>query len=83
MFACIMGGKTAARSPRSAAVLWKIKTRWLRFPVPGRGRVVVAWCFSWGHPDERPCLEVRMGTRGPTMKTKCVVEGIVCRATSC
>jgi len=37
MFAGVMGGKLAAGSPRSAAVWWKIETRWSRFPVVGRG----------------------------------------------
>ena len=37
MFAGVMGGKPAAGSPRSAAVWWKIETRWSRFPVVGRG----------------------------------------------
>jgi len=38
MFAGVMGGKPAAGSPRSAAVWWKIETRWSRFPVRGGGR---------------------------------------------
>jgi len=37
MFAGVMGGNPAAGSPRSAAVGWKIETRWSRFPVVGRG----------------------------------------------
>jgi len=36
MFAGVMGEKPAAGRPRSAAVLWKIETRWSRFPVVGR-----------------------------------------------
>jgi len=37
IFAGVMGGNPAAGSPRSAAVWWKIETRWSRFPVVGRG----------------------------------------------
>ena len=37
MFAGVMGGKHAAGSPRSAAVWWKIETRWSRFQMVGRG----------------------------------------------
>jgi len=36
MVAGVIGGKPAVGSPRSAAVLWKIETRWSRFPVAAR-----------------------------------------------
>jgi len=39
--------------------------------------------FSRARPDGRPCLEVRVGTRGPTMRTKSVGEEIVRRTTWC
>jgi len=37
MLTGVMGAKPAAGSPRSAALWWKIETRWSRFPVVGRG----------------------------------------------
>jgi len=37
IFAGVMGGKLAVGSPRSAAVWWKIETRWSTYPVVGTG----------------------------------------------
>jgi len=50
MFAGVMGGKSAAGSPRSAAVWWNIVTRWLRCPVVGRGERGAAVAFLEGPP---------------------------------
>jgi len=50
MFAGIMVGKPAAWSPRSAAVWWKIETRWSRFPVVGRGERGAGVGFLEGPP---------------------------------
>ena len=48
MFAGVVGGKPAAGSPRSAAVLCKIETRWSRFLMPGRGEVGAGVVFLRG-----------------------------------
>jgi len=50
MFAGVMGGKPAAGSPRSAAVWWKIETRWSRFPVVRRGERWAGVAFLEGPP---------------------------------
>ena len=50
MFAGVMGGKPVAGSPRSAAVWWKIETRWSRFPVVGRGERGAGVAFLEGPP---------------------------------
>jgi len=50
MLAGVMGGKPAAGSPRSAAVLWKSETRWSRFPVAGRGESGAGVAFLGGPP---------------------------------
>jgi len=50
MFAGVMGGNPAAGSPRSAAVWWKIETRWSRFPVVGRGARGAGGGFLEGPP---------------------------------
>jgi len=50
MFAGVMRGKPAARSPRSAAVWWKRKTKWSRFPVVGRGERGAGVGFLEGPP---------------------------------
>jgi len=50
MFAGVMGGKPVAGSPRSAAVSWKIETRWSRFPVVGRGEGGAGVVFLEGPP---------------------------------
>ena len=50
MFAGVMGGKPAAGSPWSAAVWWKIETRWSRFPVVGRGERGAGVWFLEGLP---------------------------------
>jgi len=50
MFAGVMRGEPAAGSPRSAAVLWKIETRWSRFPVVGRGERGAGVVFLRGPP---------------------------------
>jgi len=50
MFAGVMGGKPAAGSSRSAVVLWKIETRWSRFPVAERGESGAGMMFLGGPP---------------------------------
>jgi len=50
MFAGVMGGNPEAGSPRSAVVLWKIETRWLRFPVAVRGESGAGVVFLGGPP---------------------------------
>jgi len=50
MFAQVMWGKPTAGSPGSAAVLWKIETRWSRFPVVGRGERGAGVVFLGGPP---------------------------------
>jgi len=50
MLAGVMGGKLAAGSPRSAAVWWKIETRWSRFAVVGRGERGAGVAFLEGPP---------------------------------
>jgi len=50
MFAGVIGGKPAVGSHRSAAVLWKIETRWARFPVAGRGERGAGVVFLGGPP---------------------------------
>jgi len=60
MFAGVMGGKPVAGSPRSAAVWWKIETRWSRFPVVGRGEREARVAFLKGPP----WLEAMSGGEG-------------------
>jgi len=50
MFAGVMGGQLAAGSPRSAAVWWKIETRWSRLPLVGRGERGARVAFLEGPP---------------------------------
>jgi len=50
MLAGVMEGKPAAGRPRSAAVLWKSETRWLRFPVAGQGESGAGVAFLGGPP---------------------------------
>ena len=75
------GGETCRGSPRSAAVLWKIETRWSRFPLVWMGERGAGAVFLGGHPEGRRCLEVRVGTRGPTVRTKSMGEEMVGRTT--
>jgi len=60
MVAGVMGGKCAAESPRSAALLGKRKTRWSRCPVVGRGDSKAAVVFL-GWP---PWWEAMFGGKG-------------------
>jgi len=50
MFAGVMGGKSPAESPRSAAVWLKIETRWSRIPLVGRGERGAGVAFLEGPP---------------------------------
>ena len=50
MLGGVMGGKPAAGSPKSAAILWKSETRWSRFLVAGRGETGAGVAFLGGPP---------------------------------
>ena len=88
MFAGVMGGKQAAGSPRRGAQGQRSSggrarpdgrdSQW-----SGGEREGLECRVSKGRPDGRPCLGVRLGTRGPTMRTKSVGEEIVRRTTWC
>jgi len=83
MFAGVMGGKPAVGSPRSAAVWWKIETRWSRFLVVGRGESGAGVVFLEGPPWREAMIGGEVGTRGPTKRMKCVWGGIVRRTMCC
>jgi len=78
-----MGLKPAAGSPRSAAVWWKIETGWSRFPVVRRGERGAGVPIVEGPPWWEAMSGGKGGHAGPTMRTKSVGEGIVCRTTWC
>jgi len=65
MFAGVMGGKPAAGSPRSAAVWWKIETRWSRFPVVGRGESGAGVPILEGPPGREAMLRGEGGDARP------------------
>jgi len=50
IFAGVMGGKPPAGSLRSAAVWWKVETRWSRFPMVGRGERGAGVALLEGQP---------------------------------
>jgi len=87
MFAGVMGGKLAAGSPRSAAVWWKIETRWSRFPVVGRGERGTGVPILEGPPgreamfggeggDARPNSEDEMCGRGDRAQNDVVLRNV-------
>jgi len=72
MFAGVMGEKPAAGSPRSAAVWWKIETRWWKFPVVGMGERGTGVGFLEG-PPWREAMSVGEGgdARPNSKEEKC------------
>jgi len=87
MFAGVMGGKPAAGSPRSAAVWWRIETRWSRFPVVGRRERGAGVAFLEGPPwweamsggegrDARPSSEDEMCGRRDYVQNDVVLRNI-------
>ena len=87
MFAGVMGGKPAAASPRSAAVSWKIETRWSRFPVVGMGERGAGLAFLEGPPwweamsggegrDARPNNEVEKYGRRDRAQNHVVLRNV-------
>jgi len=87
MFAGVMGGKPAAGSPRSAAVWWKIETRWSRFPVVERGERGAAVAFLEGPPwweamfggeggDARPSNVDEVCVRGDRAQNDVVLRNV-------
>jgi len=87
IFAGVMGGKLAAGSHRSAAVWWKIETRWWRFPVVGRGETGAGVGFLEGPPwwkamsgggggDARPNNEDERCGRGDRAQNDVVLRNV-------
>jgi len=87
MFAGVMGEKPAAGRPKSAAVWWKIETRWSRFPVVGRGERGAGVAFCEGPPwweamfggeggDPRPNSEDEKCGRRDRMQNEVVLRNI-------
>ena len=87
MFAAVMGGKPGAGSPRSAAVCWKMETRWSRFPAVGRGEREAGVAFLEGPPwweamsvgdggDARPNSEDERYERGDRAQNDVVLRNV-------
>jgi len=87
MFASVMGGKPAAGSSRSAAVWWKIETRWSRVAVVGRGERGAGVGFLEGPPwweamtvggggDARPSREDEKYGRGDRAQNDVVLRNV-------
>jgi len=87
MFAGVMGGKPAAGSPRSAAVWWKIETRWSRVPVVGTGERGAGVGILEGPPwweamsvdgigDARPNSEDKKCGRGDCAQNDMVLRNV-------
>jgi len=87
MFAGVMGGKPTVGSPRSAAVWWKIETRWSRFPVVESGQRGAGVGFLEGAPwwevmsicvggDARPNSEDEKYRRGYRAQNDVVLRNV-------